>query len=135
MRARTDKPFSVNLFAGGYEDAERPVDPAPMLAVVARHHAALGLPEPEPPALTPDPFPAQLETVIELRVPVFSFTFGIPEAANIARLKVQSALVFGTATTVEEARRLAGAGVDGVIAKGAKPAPNGAPSRRRPRWR
>jgi nitronate monooxygenase len=120
VRGRTDKPFGVNLFAGGYEDAERPVDPAPMLAVVARHHAALGLPEPKPAALTPDPFPAQLETVIESRVPVFSFTFGIPEPADVARLKAQSALVFGTATTVEEARRLAGAGVDGVIAQGSE---------------
>src|SRR4051794_31609768 len=46
VRARTDGPFGVNLFAGGYEEAERSVDPQPMLAVIARHHAALGLPEP-----------------------------------------------------------------------------------------
>ena len=120
VRARTDKPFGVNLFAGGYEEAGRAVDPAPMLAVVARHHAALGLPEPEPPALTPDPFPAQLEAVIEARVPVFSVTFGMPKAGDTERLKAQGTLVFGTATTVEEARRLAGAGVDGAIAQGAE---------------
>src|SRR3954471_12468775 len=36
VRARTDKPFGVNLFAGGYEDAERSIDPALMLAVLAR---------------------------------------------------------------------------------------------------
>lgn len=120
VRARTDGPFGVNLFAGGYEEAERSVDPQPMLAVIARHHAALGLPEPVAPALAPDPFPAQLEVVIETGVPVFSVTFGLPEVADIERLHARGALVLGTATTVEEARRLAAAGVDGVIAQGSE---------------
>lgn len=120
VRALTDKPFGVNLFAGGYEDDGHVVDPAPMLAVIARHHAALGLPEPVAPELAPDPFTAQLEIVIEARVPVFSFTFGMPQAGDIERLKAQGTLVLGTATTVEEARRLAVAGVDGVIAQGAE---------------
>src|SRR5574341_1094957 len=56
IRALTDKPFNVNLFAGGYE-AERHVDPGPMLALLAEIHEALGLPPPALPALPPDPFP------------------------------------------------------------------------------
>jgi len=120
VRARTDRPFGVNLFAGGYEDAGRSVDPAPMLAVLARHHAALGLPEPEPPALAPAPYSKQLEVIIETKVPVFSVTFGIPQQADVERLKAQGIRVFGTATTVEEARRLAAARLDGVIAQGSE---------------
>ncbi len=49
IRALTSKPFGINLFAGGYEP--RPVDPAPMLDLMAQVHADLGLPPPKlPPA-------------------------------------------------------------------------------------
>ena len=42
IRARTDKPFALNLFAGGYEP-DRVVDAGPMLAQVAKAHERLGL--------------------------------------------------------------------------------------------
>src|SRR5262245_34838501 len=86
VRKRTTKPFGVNLFCGGYEKAGEagPVAPA-MMALMVRHHAALGLPPPEAPGTQRDPAPAQLESVLAARVPVFSFTFGIPSAAIIAR--------------------------------------------------
>src|SRR6202046_228235 len=48
IRSLTDKPFNVNLFAGGYASETR-VDAAPMLAVLAEAHEALGLPAPTPP--------------------------------------------------------------------------------------
>ena len=76
-RELSDRPFNVNLFAGGYVVA-MPADPAPILALLGEIHVALGLPPPGLPALTPDPFPAQLEVVLAARPAVFSFTFGIP---------------------------------------------------------
>src|SRR5689334_20360584 len=44
VRKRTSKPFGVNLFCGGYERAGEagPVAPA-MMALLAKHHGALGL--------------------------------------------------------------------------------------------
>jgi nitronate monooxygenase len=121
VRRRTVKPFGVNLFAGGYETAgdPAPVPPA-MLALMARHHQALGLP---PPAATPpqsNPIPAQIDAVLAARVPVFSFTFGIPAADVLARFKDGGTYVMGTATTVEEARMLAAAGVDAIVAQGSE---------------
>jgi nitronate monooxygenase len=77
IRRRTDRPFNVNLFAGGVEDATGP-DPSAMMEVLAPYHAELGLPAPVPPGPVADPFPAQLEAVLEARPPIFSFTFGIP---------------------------------------------------------
>ena len=77
IRALTGKPFAINLFAGGYEP-QRQVDPAPMLALVARVHAELGLPPPVLPPNPHSPFDGQLAAVIEARPAVFSFTFGIP---------------------------------------------------------
>lgn len=86
-RALTDAPFMVNLFAW-------------------------------PPDVAPDTHPsldAQLAVVAEERVPVFGFTFGIPDFAEV---KAAGAVVVGTATTVSEARALEAAGVDVLVAQG-----------------
>ena len=88
VRQLTDRPFMVNLFAW-----------------------------PEPDA-APDAHPAldeQLAVVVEEQVPVFSFTFGIPDFAEV---KSAGATIVGTATTVAEARALEAAGVDVVVAQG-----------------
>ncbi len=119
IRALTDRPFALNLFSGG-RDAGAPVDPARILAVLGPIHARLGLPPPSPPILGPDPFPAQLEAVLEARPAAFSFTFGVPGGDAIDRLRARGIAVLGTATTVEEGRLLEDAGVDAVIAQGAE---------------
>jgi nitronate monooxygenase len=118
IRQLTQRPFNINLFTGGYETRE--VDPQPMLAIVREAHARLGLPPPLLPPVPPDPFDAQLEAVLEERPPVFSFTFGMPSAAQIAALKKRGIAVMGTATTVQEARQLQQAGVDAIAAQGAE---------------
>jgi nitronate monooxygenase len=119
VRQLTDRPFGVNLFAGGDEPAEG-VDPAPMLAMLGRAHAELGLPEPTLPAVVPVPFSDALEAVLSANVPVFSFTFGIPTPDAMAALRERGIVILGTATTVDEARQLAAAGVDAVVAQGSE---------------
>ena len=119
IRSLTDSPFGVNLFAGGREDSGN-VDPQPMLAILAQYHAELGLPAPVAPNMEPDLFPEQLEAVLAARVPVFSFTFGIPTPGVLAKLHHRNIAILGTATTVDEARQLAAAGVDAVIAQGSE---------------
>jgi nitronate monooxygenase len=91
-----------------------------MLDLVGEAHAALGLPPPVLPPLPRDPFNDQIQAVIEERPPVFSFTFGMPSAAQIAALKARDIVVVGTATTIEEAVRLEQAGVDAIAAQGAE---------------
>ncbi len=91
-----------------------------MLGIVSEAHAALGLPPPVLPPLPKSPFVEQLEAVLEERPPVFSFTFGLPSADQIAALKQRDIAVVGTATTVEEGRQLADAGVDAIVAQGAE---------------
>jgi nitronate monooxygenase len=117
IRALTNKPFALNLFAGGYEP-QRQVDPAPMLALVARVHEKLGLAPPVLPPNPQSPFDDQLAAVIEAKPAVFSFTFGIPSADALARLRQAGIRTSGTATTVEEGRKLAAAGVDSIVAQG-----------------
>jgi nitronate monooxygenase len=119
IRLLTDKPFQVNLFAGGW-DANAHADPQPMLDILAEIHHTLSLPPPTPPLPKPDPFPEQLEVVLAAQPAVFSFTFGIPNPDAMARLKQRRILTVGTATTVAEARLLVAAGVDAVVAQGAQ---------------
>jgi nitronate monooxygenase len=101
VRALTDGPFAVNLFA--------PL-PQPSAARVAEWSRLTGVSPPSSP--TAPRFEDQLAVVIEERVSVFSFTFGIPPLSGV------DAVTIGTATTVAEAVELQRAGVDCVVAQG-----------------
>jgi nitronate monooxygenase len=116
IRARTERPFSVNLFAGGIESRE--VDPAPMLALLAPLHERFGLPPPVAPGAWPYVFEEQLDALVAADVRILSFTFGLPDDAAIARLRADGRVVIGTATTVAEALRCEQAGCSAVIAQG-----------------
>ena len=115
IRALTDRPLNINLFAGGYHSGLFG-DPAPMLAILARVHERLGIAPPVMPAPQSNPFDEQLEVVLELKPRVFSFTFGNPDTK---RVRDAGIVVMGTATTAEEARLLA-PNVDAIVAQGAE---------------
>lgn len=117
IRGLTGKPIALNLFAGGYEP-DRVVDAAPMLAVVAKAHERLGLAPPVLPPNPQSPFDDQLAAVIEAKPALFSFTFGIPNADALARLRKAGIPTCGTATTLEEGKALADAGIDAIAAQG-----------------
>jgi nitronate monooxygenase len=119
IRALTDRPFNINLFAGGYS-SDAAIDPGPMLEIVSEAHAALGLSPPVLPPVPRDPFGEQLQAVLEERPSVFSFTFGIPSPAQMRALKQRGIAVAGAATTVAEARLLEQAGVDAIVAQGSE---------------
>lgn len=117
VRLLTDRPFNVNLFVLD--------EPAPSDAEVARAQARLdplraelGLPPGGRPARFCEDNRAQLETLIELAPPVVSFTFGLLDAATVARLHTAGSLVIGTATTVAEARAWEAVGADLICAQG-----------------
>lgn len=117
IRTLTGKPFALNLFAGGYEPQRR-VDPGPMLALMTSVHEELGLAPPVLPPNPQSPFDDQLAAVIEARPAVFSFTFGIPSADALTRLRSAGIRTMGTATTVDEGLALAAAGVETIVAQG-----------------
>ncbi len=101
VRARTSAPFAVNLFA--------PL-PAPTNERVPQWSELTGVPFAGPPVL-PD-VGEQLAVIAAERVPVLSFTFGIPPLEGVTAFRI------GTATTVAEAVALERAGVDAVVAQG-----------------
>jgi nitronate monooxygenase len=119
IRALTSCPFGLNLFAGGWTQ-ERPKDTAAALSLLRPFHARLGIAPPSVPDIPPDPFPAQLEVVLETKPAAFSFTFGIPPAEALRALRDRGIATLGTATCVREAKLLQAAGVDGILAQGAE---------------
>jgi nitronate monooxygenase len=120
IRSLTDKPFVVNLFAPASEVFDADAVPGPAFTEKLKaYHAEMGLGElPEPGPLF-GPAEDQLAVLIEEKVPVISFHFGVTvehvEAVHRAGLKI-----ICSATTVTEARHLASLGVDAVIAQGSE---------------
>ena len=117
-RMLTSKPFNVNLFAGSYSSEKS--DAQPMLSLLRGIHQELGIEPPTIPPVPSDPFPEELESVLESHPAIFSFTFGIPKREAIERLKAESIIVLGTGTALTEARMLEEAGVDAIVAQGAE---------------
>jgi len=115
-RQLTEKIFGVNLFA---PESSRPLagDLDSAKAFLAPFHDQLGIAPPELPEHSGENFEQQLDVVLSLRVPVVSFTMGIPHAE---KLKAARTYLIGTATTVEEAQRIERAGFDAVVAQGSE---------------
>lgn len=117
IRRATDRPFMVNLFV-----PDRSTWDAACLdranAALQPIRVELGVSPPSDPPRSNNAFAEQFEVLIEARVPVFSFHFGIPEGDAVARAKAVGMVVAGSATTVADAKRLADAGADIVVAQG-----------------
>src|SRR5215208_3298821 len=116
LRALTDRPFLVNLFAHAGPPPPPPSagESASAKAFVARFRAEVGL-SGEPSLSTPPPFADQLAVVLEESVPIFSVTSGSLSPADVEALKRRGTVVIGTATTPDEARRLVADGLQAVV--------------------
>ena len=119
VRARTARPFGINLFAPLPAPALVP-EPGPALARVAPFYAELGIPPPTLPASGGYTFDEQLAVALDSGAAVFSFTFGMLPASAIEAIKGRGMCLIGTATTVEEAVSLAQAGVDAIVTQGSE---------------
>jgi nitronate monooxygenase len=119
IRAQTDRPFGVNLFV---LEPSTPDDATVRAALEAIDplRAELGLPPGGPLERYAPDFRAQLDTLIELRVPLVSFTFGLLPAEDVARLHANGSYVIGTATHVAEGLAWRDVGADAIAAQGAE---------------
>ncbi|MFM2067123.1 MAG: hypothetical protein RLZZ584_2032 [Pseudomonadota bacterium] len=113
------RPFNLNYFCHQLPQPDVPRELA-WRQLLAPHYAELGL-DPAAGVTAPlrAPFDAAAaELLDELRPPVVSFHFGLPEPALLARLRSWGARILSSATTLEEGRWLQARGVDAVIAQG-----------------
>jgi nitronate monooxygenase len=119
LRAATNRPFNLNFFAH-----EPPKENADVDALTRKRlkpfYDELGLGE-VPAAVAPPfgTFTAEtLAALLELEPTVVSFHFGLPAPAMVAAIKDAGCRLLCSATTVAEAKSLAAAGVDAIVAQG-----------------
>lgn len=119
VRQHTSLPFGVNLFAPEpSSESEETIAAMNRFLQPIRKRFGLAL-QPSMPVQT-ELFEEQVHVLLEEKVPVFSFTFGIPPLDVIHAMKREGTVVIGTATTVEEAVMLQDAGVDAIVAQGSE---------------
>lgn len=70
------------------------------------------------PRFDDDGWAAKVDVLLELRPAVASFTFGLPGADELRRLRAAGITILGTVTTPTEARLAVARGVDGVVVQG-----------------
>ncbi len=121
IRSLTSKPFAMNLWVSMEDEGARKSDEDAFnrsLAPLAVHLAALGAPRPEYEPYSWIRFEDQARVLLDEKVPVFSFIYGIPPREILEECRAKHIVTIGTATTPEEAAALQEAGVDAIVASG-----------------
>ncbi|SUJ26064.1 Nitronate monooxygenase [Sphingomonas paucimobilis] len=119
-RARTDRPFNVNLFVHAPPRRDAAVEAAWCEAL----RPAFAEQGAEPPVRLHAIYPsfaeddAMLTLLRQARPAVVSFHFGLPDAARIAALKAAGCLLLASVTSLAEAQAASSAGIDMLVAQG-----------------
>jgi len=119
-RSATPCAFNVNLFVHSSPKPDRAREAA-WLAALAPLFAEFGAVP--PPAIRPiyrsfGDDADMLAMLLDRAPPVVSFHFGLPPAEAVAALRGRGITLLATATSLAEARQVAAAGIDGVVAQG-----------------
>lgn len=119
IRAATDAPFNVNFFAHRAPAADETAQRR-WRDTLGAYYREFGIdPDSIPAGPGRAPFDDTLCALVEeMRPPVVSFHFGLPEPALVERVKRTGAKVWSSATTSAEARWLEERGADAIIAQG-----------------
>ena len=119
IRQLTDQPFGVNLFA-----PSQPKVSEESIRLMNEHlnhyRIKLGIAQNPSTMKLEESFQEQVQVLLEEKIPIFSFTFGIPSNKVIQAMKQQGTFIIGTATTVDEAKKLEEAGIDAIVAQGSE---------------
>src|SRR6185436_10606891 len=102
IRARTRRPFALNLWLPLGDSDDPQLGDARWNAaceLLRPYFLELGVPMPARPARFGPRFDEQLETVLELKPPVFSFIFGVPKPEVLERCRRAGIVTLGAATT------------------------------------
>ena len=121
IRSLTEKPFAMNLWVSMEDPGAAASDAAAFhraLSHLAPHIKAVGGTQPDFAPYRPIRFEDQARVLLDAKVPVFSFIYGIPPKEILDEARKQNIVTIGTATTPDEAIALEQAGVNLVVASG-----------------
>lgn len=120
VQALTARPFNVNVFCHRRAIADAAVETA-WIEKLRPQFAAF---DAAPPTTLREIYQsfrgndAMTALLLELKPAVVSFHFGLPDESQVRALKAAGILLLGSATSLTEARQLAAAGIDAVVAQG-----------------
>lgn len=119
VRAHTDMPYNLNLFASRQPAFIDPAAQRGAIDAVAGYYAEAGLTPPGPvrPPYAPD-LEAQFAVAEDIRPPVLTFHLGVMQPARVRRFQALGVKIGGSATCVAEAEQLEALGVDFIVAQG-----------------
>ncbi|PFO02320.1 nitronate monooxygenase [Bacillus sp. AFS076308] len=124
IKQLTSNPFGINLFVPNeFKVTDNEIKSANQLLNPIRQQLKL---QPKDDFELPifnnvlEKFNEQIKVIIEEKVPICSFTFGIPSREVITELKQSNIILMGTATTVREAVENEKAGMDIVVVQGSE---------------
>src|SRR3984885_14181185 len=121
IRSLTNKPFAMNLWVSMEDEGAATSDAEAFkraLSHLAPYLEAVGARKPQFSPYQPLRFEDQVRVLLDAKVPVFSFIYGIPPKEILEQCRRQGILTIGTATTRDEAIALVQAGVDVIVASG-----------------
>lgn len=119
IRQATDAPFNVNFFAHKQGDYTNEMQEK-WFKALEPYYQEFGLTQDDI-ATTGGRQPfgkEQAELIADLKVPVVSFHFGLPDKLLLDIVKQSGAVVLSSATTIAEAKWLEANGADMIIAQG-----------------
>jgi nitronate monooxygenase len=121
IRSLTERPFAMNLWVS-MEDSGAAVSDASAfqraLSHLRPHIEAVGGTQPDFAPYRSIHYEDQARVLLDAKVPVFSFIYGIPPKEILDEARKQNIVTVGTATTPDEAIALEQAGVNLVVASG-----------------
>lgn len=117
IKSLTDKPYSVNLFIPEpYQSNNETLNlMTGILNILFSQVCSDIQPITSPYAQS---FDEQAQVLVDEKVPIVSFTFGIPTTKWIEKFKRNKTILIGTATTLHEAKLLEKKGMDMIVAQG-----------------
>lgn len=118
IRELTPFPFGVNLFIPERSAEMSDEKLRSMKEILKPYREKLGIEGEFVLGKVAESFEEQVQVLLDEKVPVFSFTFGIPSMDLITEFKRRNIILIGTATTVREAQALEESGVDMIVGQG-----------------
>lgn len=121
IRSLTGKPFAMNLWVSMEDPRAAASDASAFqraLSHLRPHIEAVGGTQPHFAPYRSIHFEDQARVLLDAKVPVFSFIYGIPPKEILDEARKQNIVTVGTATTPDEAIALEQAGVNLVVASG-----------------